>query len=288
MYQAYAIRPLASGVLSTPGGLFSGTVSYNTTAVIEFIDEFYPSVGGRFQENYLERFFANRGLIGCSYGPRLAHFPYLEDAGSIYNAIHRFAKTFVYAYYPSPNLISRDSELQSWIVEASGPAKVLDFPASPLLKRETLAGILAQVAYLNGVLHHTINGATPSAITAVLPFHPSAIFAPIPTAKGVTNLLPYLPDFNASITQASYWQNFNRPQLVNSNRDLEEVFSSPEFRTKGPGTITARAALLFRRELLRISDVIEARTFDKNGLAQGMPFIWRCLDPRKIPYFLSV
>ena len=49
-----------------------------------------------------------------------------------------------------------------------------------------------------------------------------------------------------------------------------------------------RAAENFRSDMESIGKQIEERGFDEDGLSQGMPFVWKVLDPMKIPYFLSV
>ena len=39
------------------------------------------------------------------------------------------------------------------------------------------------------------------------------------------------------------------------------------------------------------SEVVRGRAergFDGGGLARGMPFVWRALDPGRDPYFLNV
>ncbi|MCJ1260456.1 hypothetical protein MMC22_000317 [Lobaria immixta] len=287
MLQAYAIRPEGEKLLFNPGGAFDQSFSLNSVAVREFLGEFYPKVAGLFRANFLRRFLTDRGLLDCSYGPALAHFPFAQDALAIVSSIRLLATEFVNSYYPSEDLLGQDIELQSWILEASHNAHVLDFPASPLVSKDILISILTQVAYLTGVNHHALNGNTPSAASAVLPFHPAAIYRPPPKVKGVKDLLPYLPNFNASIAQVTLLLAFNRPKLSNSERDLANMFSSPVFLNSGAAAIV-KAAQHFRDQMLRISDGIQAREFDKNGLAQGMPFIWRGLDPRNIPFFLTV
>lgn len=287
MYQAYAIRPVGSQILFNPGGLFDHNFALSNVAVKQFVADFYPTVAGPFQANYLQRSLVDRGLINCSYGPDLAHFPFAEDAGTIVEALRAFATSFVHAYYPNDHDLSQDGELQSWVSEASSAAKVIDFPASPLIYRETLIDILTHLAYLTGVNHHTLNSATPSASSGVLPFHPMALYQPIPTAKGVESVLPYLPNLSASINQTTLLLGFIRPQLFNSARDLENMFDNSGFLA-GASAVVKRAASSLQDRLMSISQMIQARSFDANGLSQGMPFLWRNLDPSRLPFFLSV
>ena len=287
MYQAYAIRPVGSQILFNPGGLFDQNFALSNVAVKQFVADFYPTVAGPFQANYLHRSLVDRGLLDCSYGPQLAHFPFAEDAGTIVEALRAFATAFVHAYYPNNHILSQDGEIQSWVSEASSAAKVIDFPASPLTHRQTLIDILTHLAYLTGVNHHTLNSGTPSASSGVLPFHPMALYQSIPTTKGVESVLPYLPNLSASINQTTLLLGFIRPQLFNSARDLESMFDNSGFLA-GASAVVRQAAGRLQDRMMSISQMIQARSFDDNGLSQGMPFLWKNLDPSRIPFFLSV
>ena len=287
MFQAYAIRPTGSRILFNPGGLFERNFALDHNAVEQFVGEFYPTVAGPVQANYLHSFLTDRGLIDCNYGPELKHFPWFEDADAIVSALREFATAFVDIYYYHEGLILRDQEVQAWATEAASAAKVIDFPPSPIARRETLIDLLTHLAYLTGVSHHTLNSGALAANSGVLPFHPAALYGSVPEKKGVQSVLPYLPNSNASISQAALFAGFVRPKLFNSDGDLETIFERPSFLNGANGKVRdAASALQYRLRI--ISDGIQAREFDEKGLAQGMPFIWRNLDPRKVPYFLAI
>ena len=79
---------------------------------------------------------------------------------------------------------------------------------------------------------------------------------------------------------------FIRPALFKSQRDLQEIFVNSTFLA--PATAAAKdAATVLGISLVAVSDENSGRTFDE-GLAQGIPFLWRNLDPMRIPFFLSV
>lgn len=120
-----------------------------------------------------------------------------------------------------------------------------------------------------------------------LPFHPSAFYKPVPTAKGVTDLVSYLPDLNQSLNQVTLTMRFNRPTLPEEQGELVDMFSSPAFLNGQPAGVK-QAAERFREEMEGLSEGIEGRGFDASGLSQGMPFVWKVLDPRRIPFFLCV
>ncbi len=288
MYQAYAIRPVGEEVLFNPGGFFDQSFFLSNEAVRQFATEYYPLTAGPFRTNYFHQDLISRGLINCSYGPALKTFPFYEDVSDMVSTLHRFTDAYLRVYYPSEDFLSPDHELQSWIVEANAAAGVLDFPDSPLISREVLTSILVHVAYLNGVSHHALNAGTPASTSGVLPFHPAALYAPPPTMKGtIDSLMPFLPNTTDALGQITLLIRFNRPKLEESNGNLVHMFSSHNFLGYGSAAV-ARAAKVFEDEMLAISDRILSKVFDSQGLAQGMPFIWRSLDPRKIPFFLSV
>ena len=44
----------------------------------------------------------------------------------------------------------------------------------------------------------------------------------------------------------------------------------------------------FKAEMLARSQVVKTRSFDANGLSQGMPFVWKALDPDVMPWSLTI
>ncbi|MCJ1431238.1 hypothetical protein MMC27_000589 [Xylographa pallens] len=288
MYQAFAIRPVGEDVLFNPGGFFDQSFALSNEAVRRFATEHYPLSAGPFQSNYFHQDLVARGLVNCTYGPALASVPFYDDGNIIVSSLRRFTDAYLRAYYPRENLIFLDTELQDWISEAANGAKVLDFPASPLVSWDVLVSILTHAAFLTGVSHHALNSGTPASTSGVLPFHPAALYAPLPTTKGsITSLMPFLPNMTDALSQIALLIRFNRPQLEDSGGNLVHMFSSSKFLAGGCSAV-AHAARLFQAEMLEISRQIQSKAFDHNGLAQGMPFIWRSLDPSKIPFFLSV
>ena len=289
MYQSYAIRPVGDQTLFNPGGFFDQTAAVDHNAALSFIDQFYPTVAGRFRSNYLRESLVNRGLLDCPYGPKLNHLPFFEDANPIVASLRRFVSTFVNAYYSHSSYLNGDNELQAWIAEANTQANVLDFPPAPLTDIGTLIDILTQMAYLTGVNHHLLNSNAPSYIAGLLPFHPSAFFKPLPTSKGVQDITPYLADLEHAMAQVTLQLRFQRPQLPAEHGELVDMFSHGAFGNGSslPWQVVI-AAERFRSDMQGIGERIDGKKFDEHGLSQGMPFVWKLLDPRKIPYFLSV
>lgn len=51
---------------------------------------------------------------------------------------------------------------------------------------------------------------------------------------------------------------------------------------------TTEAEGVLRRVLDGLSVNIRVRGFDEDGLCQGMPFVWKGLDPGTMPYFFAI
>ncbi|KAF4815990.1 Manganese lipoxygenase [Colletotrichum siamense] len=288
MFQAYAIRATGEVALFNPGGLFDQSFAFSNVYARKFATDFYPTVAGPFQANYFEEDLRARGLLNASYGPELSDFPFHEDGQKISSAIRRFIGTFVDTIYESDKVLNEDSELQAWITEANGPAKVIDFPSAPLNTRKQLVEILTHMAWLTGVSHHVLNQGEPFTTSGVLPLHPASLYAPVPTAKGGNkDLLPWLPNEQKSVEQISLLARFNRPKIVENNETLLHMFNV-ETLLSGTGEAVKAANEQFMKAMGTISKEISTRKFDDQGLSQGMPFIWTGMDPGVIPFYLSV
>ncbi|KAK6585994.1 hypothetical protein PZA11_001051 [Diplocarpon coronariae] len=292
MFQAYALRPVGAQVLFNEGGYFDQAFYINHVGAAEFVAEWYPSVG-RFQANYLETDLIARGLIRSASGPPLKHFPFLDDATAIRDGIETFIQSFVDIYYPSEGLITSDFELQAWLVEASTAAQVLDFPCAPVdevpnsCSKKEIVDLLTHLAYLTGVQHHALNTGDPVTSQGALPFTPASLYAPLPTSKNVSSLISFLPPASDALFQIYLLAIFNRPQYEAQNKTLMWQFSDAEFLRSFKDEVGV-AADLFKGTMEHISKAIRGRAFDEKGLSQGMPFLWRSLDPGTVPFFLAI
>lgn len=78
-----------------------------------------------------------------------------------------------------------------------------------------------------------------------------------------------------------------RPLLANTNRSLAFMFDSPKF-LNGTNRETRAAAAKFNNAMHNFSRKVRGRTFDRNGLSQGAPFVWEALDPLEAPFSLTI
>lgn len=285
MYRGYAIRTAGAMTLFAPGGEFDQSFALGVEGFYTYSAWLYHTDAGRVQSNYVDRFFVERGLVNCTFGPELPIFPFMEDVVPIMDVLRSFLETYVTSYYGSDQTVAADKELQAWVEEA-GPAGIYEFPASPITQRETITELLLHIAYLAGIEHHALN-TNSLAASWTLPLHPASHWAPLPTEKGIDSVMPYLPNLNQSIAQIGIENTFSRPNLMYQNGTMVNMFSDPAFLKSTTDEIRI-AASQFLLEMAQIGAAMDSKTFDDQGLSQGMPFIWRDVNPLKMPFFLAI
>ncbi|WPG98342.1 Hypothetical protein R9X50_00113100 [Acrodontium crateriforme] len=282
MLEVFGAQPLAVVVLFLPGGIIDQIFGHSGRAAQSYATDYYQNKGsGSFKSTYFKTELRSRGLIDCSYGPDLKHFPFYEDGSVIFSAIETFMTSFVDSFYADDSVITGDSEIQAWWKEAQGPAKAIDFPS--ILTKGDLVDVLTHMAHLSSISHHTINTNELLEMSQVLPFHPAALYKAPPTSKGVTNVADYLPHFDKVILQLLVGGLFARPKLVNTERTLLHMFDDANLLSRMNDQTTAAAAK-FKRDMQAFSSQVSLRTFDAEGLSQGMPFVWKALDPNVALY----
>lgn len=285
LYGALGIRPLALLTLFRSGAVFDTYFGHSGTAAEQFSnDTYWNGYAGAVQANFFRTNLARRGLID-SDGPALKSFPFYEDAAPIYDAIRSFTGSFVDSYYASADTIANDSELQAWLAEANGPAEVIDFPNISTLS--DLADFLAQIGFLVSASHHTVNLNQLVTGSGTLPFHPPALWKPIPAEKGVQDVSSYLPPLDQALGWIRVAAQFARPLLVSTNRTLIHMFDDATMLSRTNGA-TRAANQKFMADMQARSAVVSSRGFDSNGLSQGMPFLWKALDPAVVPWSLTI
>ena len=255
--------------------------------------ELWPTAG-KYQSNYLLTDLAARGLVSSPTNPKhpFKSFPFLSDTLQIRNIFKAFFTGFVDAYYSSDLVMAADIELQNWFAEATNGAKVLGFPQcgtgfKKACTKSILVDVLTHFGFLNGVAHHSLNGGDPVSSKATLPFHLNGMYPPVPTEKGITDLMPFLPSPAQSLAYIVFLATFNRPFYEEQNRTLAHAFDDQKLLER-LNEKTMMEAVIFLESMKKLIAKIRAKSFDKNGLSEGMPFIWRAVDPGTIPYFFAV
>ncbi|KAF1979237.1 Lipoxygenase [Bimuria novae-zelandiae CBS 107.79] len=284
-FQLFSIQPLAQSFLFDNGTAFDTLFPITGTGARDFTTELYFNGTGAFQAGYFKSDLKKRGLLNGD-GPKLAHFPFYENAAVIHGALRDFMHTFISSYYKSDDVVRDDKELQAWATEANGPAKAIDFPTK-FDTRDAIIDALTHIAHLSSTVHHSVNTNNLLQISATLPMHPASLYKPVPTTKGDPSVAAYLPPLQAALAQFQVDGLFARPLLANTTRSLAYMFDSPTF-LNGTNDNTRTAANKFKQAMQEFSKEVRARTFDKNGLSQGAPFLWKALDPLEAPFSLTI
>ncbi|GAW13292.1 hypothetical protein ANO14919_026730 [Xylariales sp. No.14919] len=282
------IRPLLEDGVVSGAAPDSGPSYYAWTSLSgrTWANQVYSSgETANFQSNYYRTFLENRGLINSEFGPELKHFPFYEDVAVIVESIREFMAVFVNSYYSSDSAVSRDSELQAWQRETD-VAKVYDFPKS-IKSRRTLIDILTHQAYLGGVVHGVMSTNGAIGDTTSLPFAPAGFRKPIPTEKGVKDIMEFMPTPEGAVWQVVTYAAANRYSWKDTNETLSYLFEDQAMLSKMTPQ-TRLAAKKFKSTMDAFSKEVRARTFDKDGLNRGMPFMWNVLDPNWAPYWSVV
>ncbi|KAH7024186.1 lipoxygenase [Ilyonectria destructans] len=281
----FAYRMGASDTLINPGGEIEKNFAWNGEQAIKYSHQMWQSDCAPWRGNYLETKLTRRGLINYNYGPELKTFPYYDDVSVVLGALRTFIAAFVNAYYPSDDAISADNELLAWFNEAANIASIVDFPDSIATKSELIA-VLSHLAYLISILHGSLNSNSLVHYSAVLPMHPLSLYQPLPKEKGVSSLIPFLPDLEASIQHIALVASFNQAQISNTSDSLRFLFNDAGFQAR-INKETLAAAKVYSSTLSRFSKDVQGRKLNRNGYSQGMPFVWNLFDPAKAPGILA-
>ncbi|KAI0448639.1 lipoxygenase [Xylaria acuta] len=282
------IRPLLQAGVESGAGPDAGPQYYAWTSISgrTWANQVYSSgETANFQSNYYRTFLENQGLINSPYGPALKSFPFYEDASVVTEAIRDFMTTFVNSYYPNDRAVAQDSELQAWRRETD-TAKVYDFPKS-IATKKTLIDILTHQTYLGAVVHGVMSTNGAIGDTTSLPFAPAGFRQPIPTKKGVKDIMSFMPTAEGAVWQVSTYAAANRAAWRDTNETISYMFADESMLSKMNPSVRS-AAGKFQDSMNAFSTEVRARTFDKDGLNRGMPFLWNVLDPNWAPYWSVV
>ncbi|KAG5804546.1 hypothetical protein H9Q74_013686 [Fusarium xylarioides] len=282
---SFAYRVGASASLVNPGGDIEKNFAWNGDQAIAYSKQLWQSECAPWQANYLKAKLTRRGLINSEYGPELNSFPYYDDVSAILGALRTFITAYVDAYYPSDDAITADKELLAWFHEAAHAVSMINFPDSISTKSELVA-VLTHHAYLISILHGSLNSNSLVHYSAVLPMHPFSLYQPLPKEKGVSSLVPFLPDLEASIQQITLVASFNQAQIADTSDSLRFLFNETEFYSR-INNEAREAAEVYSATMSKFIQDVKGRKLDGDGHSQGMPFVWNVFDPSTAPGILA-
>ena len=146
------------------------------------------------------RDLAERGLDDPAVLP---HYPFRDDGALIWDALADYVRAHLRLAYPSDVDLAADPELRAWLEELRDPARgnLRGLPTEP--ERAPLAALLTEIIFLSGPYHASLNYRQPE-YAAYVPNLPMALYAPVPTDRGVVDeayLLGALPPQRAALGQ---------------------------------------------------------------------------------------
>ena len=232
MYQSYAIRPVESQTLFNPGGFFDQTAAVDHTAVLGFVDQFYPNRRWSLPQQLFPR-------IPCQ--PRLTGLLLrLSPEGSTFLRRRRPHRRF-----PRPlRLDLREHILHQPIVpprrqrtpsldrRSQHPSPSPRLPTRTANKGPNPHGH----PHPKGLPHRRKPPSSQQQRAQLhhrpAPLPPFRFLQPLPTAKGVQDITRYRADLEQAMSQVTLQLRFQRPQLAAEHGELVDMFSQGAF-TKG-------------------------------------------------------
>ncbi|AFZ14357.1 Arachidonate 15-lipoxygenase [Crinalium epipsammum PCC 9333] len=143
--------------LINPGGPVDELLAGTLPESMELVKDAYE--GWNIKEFAFPTEIKNRGMDNTE---RLPHYPYRDDGMLVWKAIHTFVSDYVNHFYPTPEDITGDTELQAWAKELSDQSaqtnggKVKGMPTSFTTVQE-LIEIVTTIIFICGPQHSAVN-----------------------------------------------------------------------------------------------------------------------------------
>jgi arachidonate 15-lipoxygenase len=234
-----------------PGGHVDRVMAGTIEESIEIIKKAYS-------EWSLDKFafpqeIKNRGLEDVK---KLPCFPYRDDGFLVWNAINRFVSSYLKYYYPTPQDIESDCELQAWSQDLSSEdgGRVKGMPCQ-ISTVEELIEIVTSVIFTCGPQHAAINFSQFDYM-AYIPNMPHSAYMDI-TGKGMiaseSDLMGFLPpkdQAEAQLKIVRYLSLYRHDKLGHYDEVFQATFA---------GTPVKMFLEQFQQELNLIEQQIDVR-----------------------------
>ncbi|KAF1969683.1 Lipoxygenase [Bimuria novae-zelandiae CBS 107.79] len=291
-YQAYSARPVGEALCFDPMGHWDENFHISQIGCRNFVTKNWKTYGA-FEPNYLQADFQARGLVDASGKYPFKVFPFWDDASEILRIQRAFFTSFVDAYYARDKQVADDHEVAAWFKEVRrGPTGLIPVQSFPTkASKKILVDVLTHNAWLQ-VAHHSLNAGDPVRSSLTLPFHPGGLYKPLPKAKGIESVVPFLPNATASVTYIGFLASFNRPRYrtMDPPRTLAHAYSGPDFLARFGEQKVHEAADAYYNAMSELGAKNDARKIEADGMCTGqnIPFCWTTLNLSYIPWFFSV
>ncbi|KAJ9555349.1 hypothetical protein OSB04_009963 [Centaurea solstitialis] len=158
------INALARQFLINAGGIIESTFSFGKLSM-ELSSDIYDNQW-RFDREALPADLISRGMAiedqSAKHGVKLTieDYPFANDGLALWDAIKQWATSYINHYYPQPDLVESDEELQAWWTEIRtvGHGDKKDEPWWPQLKtQKNLIGIVTTIMWVASGHHSAVN-----------------------------------------------------------------------------------------------------------------------------------
>ncbi len=157
----------------------------------------------RLDEAAFPKEIANRKMDDAEILP---HYPFRDDGLLVWDSVKKFVAGYLQLYYPTPEDLAQDYELQNWARELASRdgGRVAGMPER-IETLEQLVDIVTIVIYTCGPLHSALNFAQYEYIGFVANM-PYAAYHPIPEDGGVDmkTLMKILPPYEQAALQLKW------------------------------------------------------------------------------------
>lgn len=170
---------------------------------------------------------SNRGMDDTE---RLPHYPYRDDGMLVWQSINQFVSDYLHYFYPNPQDITNDQELQAWAGELSNSAadqggNVKGMPAN-FTDVEDLIEVVTTIIFICGPLHSAVNYGQYDYMTFAANM-PLAAYCDLPEAiKDTTGSI--IGNARGSITEKDILQLL--PPYKKAADQLQSLFTLSDYR----------------------------------------------------------
>ncbi len=258
----------AANNLIVPGGVVAANVGPNIHWTLAMVNE--ARKAWRWDENSPEKIFGLRGV------DKLPHFAFRDDTLLLWQAIKVFVTTYVNCYYASDAAVVADTEVSAWIDELCSPQLGNISGLAPPTTRDELAQIVAQMIYIAGPQHASVNyGQYP--LGSYAPSVAASVYAKAPTAEDViTDCMPWFLPLDVALYTISFEYLLSGVQF-----DVLGHYSANAQHSYFADPKAERALEAFQAALAQAEFTIRAR-----NLARPMPYLFQL--PSKVPNSISI
>jgi arachidonate 15-lipoxygenase len=202
---------------------------------------------------------------------KLPHYPFRDDGLLIWNAVTKYVEKYLKYFYPNPEDIENDTELQDWAKDLATVANIKGMP-EVIDQFSTLVDIVSNLIFTCGPLHSAINY-TQLDYMGFVPNQPLAAYSDAKTLVDKTKddgshkpvseeqILKFLPPYKRTVDQLNtlyFLSAYRYDRLGYYDRTYQDLYQKSTEEVFAETSIN-HIILEFQQELKLIGDEIDRR-----------------------------